>query len=131
MANSKRLSVSDQLYERIRELAKIRGQSVEDLLAAAFSLAETVFWPTADLADPATQEQIAYLAQHHTLMSQYAGQYVAIYHGQLIDHDPDFTALYQRIDPQYPDEFVLMKQVRPLPEPMLRNVSFRLIRDDT
>ena len=61
-------------------------------------------------------------------MALYAGEYVAIHQKQLIDHDRDELALLRRLDAQYPNDIVLMKQVRPLPEPELRFRSFRKVR---
>lgn len=99
-------------------------------MEAAISLVEASSLTVSAAEEQAMiREEAAYEAMHPELMAQYAGEYVAIYQGQLIDHDQDETALLRRLDAQYPDDVVLMKKVRPLPEPMLHNVSFRLIRD--
>jgi hypothetical protein len=58
----------------------------------------------------------AYRAMHAELYARYPGQYVAVYQGQLVDHDPDGEALFERIDQRFPDEIVLMTQVRETPE---------------
>lgn len=58
------------------------------------------------------REEIAYRELHPTLYPEYEGQHVAILEGQLIDHDTDSVALYQRIRQKYPDRFVLMTPVR-------------------
>ncbi len=58
------------------------------------------------------QEMTAFRAMHPELLTQYRGQFVAVHHGQVVDHDPDEMALYQRIDQQYPDIPVLLRQVR-------------------
>jgi hypothetical protein len=75
------------------------------------------------------QEEAAYHTIHAELMAHHAGEYVAIYQGELIDHDQNEMALLHRLEAGYPDEVVLMKQVRPLPEPELRFRSPRLIRN--
>ena len=59
------------------------------------------------------REEAAYLAMHAELLAHYAGKYVAIHQGQLIDHDEDGAALYLRVRKQYPDEFVLITPVQP------------------
>jgi hypothetical protein len=64
---------------------------------------------------------------HPELIEQYNGQYVAIWQGQLVGHDPDELALLRRIEADYGDEVVLLKQVRPLPEPILQMHSPRLV----
>ena len=65
----------------------------------------------AELDEAPTPEMQAYLALHPMLKEKYLGQYVAIYQGKLIDHDPDHEALYIRIDAEYPDEFVWISLV--------------------
>ncbi len=48
----------------------------------------------------------AYIAMHPMLKERHLGKYVAVYQGELIDHDEDPVALLSRIDEKYPDEFV-------------------------
>lgn len=67
-----------------------------------------------DLPEPdeaAAAEMQAYLALHPWLKEHCWGNYVAIYHGKLVDADEDFDALFDRIDQAYPDQFVWMSQV--------------------
>lgn len=74
------------------------------------------------------REMAAYDAMHADLMSAFAGQYVAVHGGQLVDHDADETALLHRIEARFGDEVVLLKRVVPLPERELRIRSPRLER---
>ena len=64
-------------------------------------------------ANDMAREEAAYRAMHAELLAQYAGKYVAIFRGQLVDFDEDGAALYLRIRKQYPDEFVLITPVQP------------------
>lgn len=128
MAEQVTISIPQPLYQRARELARSRNQSVDAVLEAGVSLIEASGARPTSEEEAMRQEKAAYLAMHPELMAQYAGQYVAIYQGQLIDHDQDETALLHRLDDQYPDEVVLMKKVRPLPEPELRHRSPRPVR---
>lgn len=57
------------------------------------------------------QEETAYRAQYPQLKDQYAGQYIAMHNGQVIDNSPDEMALYRRIRQQYPLFGILIKQV--------------------
>jgi hypothetical protein len=50
------------------------------------------------------------------LRSMYPDQYVAVFGGQVIDHDPDQLALFRRVEQRYPDALVLIRQVTPDPE---------------
>lgn len=57
------------------------------------------------------QEVVAFRRIHATWREKYAGEYVAVYQGELIDHDPSFGALLERIEVLYPDEFVLIRPI--------------------
>lgn len=123
------ITIPQQLYDRANQLARKHNQPVDAVLETAISLAEAAMNPAAAADVAMAQEEAAYLTLHAMLIDQHAGDYVAIYRGQLIDHDRDELALLRRLDAQYPDEVVLMKQVRPLPEAELRFRSPRLIRN--
>ena len=62
------------------------------------------------------REEAAYLRLHPSLLENYQGQYVAIYGGELIDHDKDQVELYLRVKSSYPDKFVWIAPVCPEPE---------------
>ena len=80
--------------------------------------------------DPAADREMeAYIALHPLLKEQYFGKHVAIYQGKLIDYDDDPGALFERIDAQYPDEFVWLTQVRPEPIQTIVIRSPRLERE--
>lgn len=66
------------------------------------------------------QNAAAYKAMHPQLLEQYADQHVAIYDGELVDHDSDPTALLRRISANYPDQIVLRRKVTQEPERELR-----------
>ncbi len=103
------ISIPQTLYRRARELARSRNQSVDAVLEAGVALVEASSLTVSAAEEQAMiREEVAYEAMHPELMAQYAGQYVAVYHGQLIDHDQDVTALLRRLEAQYPDEVVLM-----------------------
>jgi len=75
-----------------------------------------------------SQETAAYEKMHDQLMAQFAGEFVAVFKGRLIDHDVDSSALLNRIDAAYPNDVVLVKRVVALPEPEIRVRSPRLER---
>lgn len=127
MTHQVTISIPQQLYQRMRNLASAQNQPVDDLLETAVALAEATFIPNAAQVMAMAQEEAAYEALHSELMTHYQGEYVAIYQGQLIDHDPNELSLLRRLDQHYPDQVVLMKQVRPLPEPELHFRSPRFI----
>ena len=50
---------------------------------------------------------------HAELRNRYPDQYVAVYRGKVVDHDPDQLALFRRVEERYPDVPVLIRQVAP------------------
>lgn len=60
-----------------------------------------------------TREREAYIALHPTLLKQYPNEHVAIYRGELVDHDIDALALSLRIYQRFPDQFVWIAPVKP------------------
>ena len=119
------ISIPQSLYQRVRELARNRNLPVDAVLETAVSLVEAE--PQDDATANMAREEAAYRAQHESLLANYAGQYVAIFQGQLIDHDSNETALLRRLDTNYPHDIVLMKRVESRPQPVLRFRSPRLL----
>lgn len=56
-------------------------------------------------------EREAFEQQHAALLANYANQYVALHHGQVIDHDPDLRTLHLRVFAQLGHTTVLLKKV--------------------
>lgn len=56
-----------------------------------------------------------YQAMHAALREQYLGENVAIFQGQLIDHDPDAMTLVHRVREKYGDAPILVTLVRAKP----------------
>lgn len=73
------------------------------------------------------QEEAAFEAMQQDLLANYAGEFVAIRQQQVVDHDPDELALFERICHVYPDEVVLIRPVLATLEPPLFFRSPRLI----
>jgi hypothetical protein len=59
------------------------------------------------------EEVQAFRRLHPELLETIPGQYAAIYHGQLVDHDGDQLTLFQRIEARFRGLPVLIRQVRP------------------
>ncbi len=123
------ITVSGDVAEKLQRLAQQRQQNIDALLESLLNQAWQQEQGTIDeLAEPgefgnaATPEMQAYIALHPMLKEKYLGQYVAIYRGKLIDHDPHHEALYKRIDAQYPDDFVWISLVE---EEAIPTLAFR------
>jgi hypothetical protein len=57
------------------------------------------------------REDAAYRLLHPELVKQLLGQYVAIFQGQVVDHDQDEDAILQRRRDNYPGKVVLIRRV--------------------
>lgn len=61
------------------------------------------------------REQKAFIALHPYLLTTYPGEEVAIYQGEVVDHDIDGVALSSRINACFPNEFVWIAPVTDQP----------------
>lgn len=128
MGANRTLEIPSELYERIERLAAVRETPVAYLLEDALALVEEQ--PEIDADDAKMDlEEAAYESMHPELFEKYAGEYVAIHDGELVDTDPDEMALYFRIGKRFPDEIVLLKKVGEWPEPDLHIRSPRFVRE--
>jgi len=75
------------------------------------------------------QEIESFRQMHARLWEKYPYQFVAIYQGKLIDHDQEQHAILLRIDKQYSDQVVLIRQVRPEIEPVYTIHSTRFVNE--
>ncbi len=90
---------------------------------------ESLVVPPAEEDTQVEREKNAYLRLYPQLKKQYTGQYVAIHNSQLVDHDVDYGALFERIDDRYPDTFVWLTQVEAEPMGTIVVRSPRFVRE--
>jgi len=124
MGAEKTLEIPVELYERIERLATMRDESVVYVLERALDLAEDQSLELVQ-SDAMSREEAAYRAMHGELFAKYAGQYVALHGGRLVDVDKDELVLAARIRERFPKEVVLLKQVQHTP---MREVNYRSVR---
>ena len=95
--------VPDRIYQKAERMAQIEER------------------PVINKDRPIMQREVAaYEAMHPELWQKYGNQYVAIYQGQVVDHDPDIMALVKRKRKQYAGQVVLIREVLPeLPKPLM------------
>lgn len=110
------LTIPDDVYRRAQRIAQSGRRNVADVLVESIVLAENEPRPEAERQAAVDGEEAAFRRLHPALWQKYPGQYVAIYGGELVDHDEDQVALYLRVKERYPDEFVWIAPVRPQPE---------------
>lgn len=100
------VTLNDHTASQLTKIAAAQSTSPEDLIKKAIrDLLRS------EAGRILARETETFRAIHEWLLQKYAGEYVAIHQGQLVDHDLDQLALYLRMDEQYPDEIILIKQV--------------------
>ena len=121
------LHVSPAVYQRAQRLAALTQRGVNEVLVDAIVLDEIDEGALLDVE--VARERTTYLALHPLLLEKYPGEQVAIYHGQLVDHDKDGVALSLRIYARFPDEFVWIAPVKsePLEEWVVRSPRFEAL----
>lgn len=86
--------------------------------------------PSVDPARPAMlREQAAFDAMKAKLLAKYPNEYVALFQGQVIDHDVDQLVLIERRNKLLPNEVVLIQHVSEEPEPQLHFRSPRFVKE--
>lgn len=123
MGHSITIVLPDEVYQRVRTLAR---QSQKDVVELVTEKVVDSFAGYTFPADPdrpkMLKERAAYETLHPSLVSDYLGQYVAIFQGQLVDSDQDVIQLNERIRANHPDTVVLITKVEPEP---VRTLHFR------
>ncbi len=131
MSKQVTLTIPNELYQRAWAAAQLSNRSVSDVLVAAIALEEP-----AAAAKPAVEdalhlamkrEEAAFRHLHPQLQKALRGRYVAIYEGQLVDHDADQVALYLRVKAQYGKAFVWIAPVLAEPEEVYVTRSPRFV----
>lgn len=111
--------LSESTFQRVMHWAEARqqeaGEAIADYLTDIFSPDSVLLVPPAEPDPSVEREKAAYLQLHSWLKNNYAGQYVAIYEGKLVDYAEDYGTLFERIDDRYPDEFVWLTRVEEKP----------------
>jgi hypothetical protein len=127
------VSLSDRAYRRVKQWADARrqdvGEAIVDFLDENLPNTASPLIPPATADADVEQEKAAYLRLYPHLKAEYEGQYVAIHGGQLVDHDVDYGALFERIDEKYPDSFVWLTRVEDKPMRTIRARSPRFVKD--
>lgn len=133
--------VDKQVAERLQSAAKARGIAISELIERATELylttvsvaqehnghsVDTNEWE--QQADKIAQEQKAYEAQHGTLYQKFAGKFIAIHEGKVVDHDADRVALSRRIRTMYGKQPILITPVLAKPQRIVRLSRPHLIK---
>ena len=115
------LMISSNTAQQLKQIAAVKGTTPDELAEQAIH--QFLRDETRRIMQ---RESAAYRTMHADLLARYRGEYVAIYQGRLIDHDPDQAGLLKRIEQQYPDSPVLITPVLDQPEEVYTFRSPRL-----
>lgn len=116
-----RLAVSDAALAQLKQIASARGTTTEEVAEQAIRE-----FLRSEARRRMQREMEAFMALHGELLEAYAGQYVAVHQGQVVDHDSDQLALYLRIEQRFHGAPVLIKQVLKDPQEVYTFRSPRL-----
>ena len=116
------VAVREELIEPIRKVAAEQGTNVESVVNE---------WLSRQLAlareQKIKEESARFRAKHTELWAQFAGKYVAMRNGEVLDHDKDARQLYLRIKKQYGDAPILIALVSEQPMQVYKMRSPRLV----
>jgi hypothetical protein len=103
------ITLDETTYALMSNEAKVKHLKIEEMIAEA---AREKYNPwEMDGNDPMEAEFEAYVQLHSDLYRLYPNQWVAIYGGQLIDHDLDINALESRLALSHPDAVIYVDKV--------------------
>lgn len=119
------VDLPDHIYRRVETLARQSQRNVNDVVAEVVSCSVRPF-PVNMNREAMQRETAAFRHLHPSLIEEFAGHYVAILDGKLVDHDTDSVALLRRVRENHPDRTVLRRKVEPAPEVTLHFRSPRL-----
>lgn len=123
------ISLPAQTYRKLLQIAKRRNLDVTSLIetyiASDNDVAQASNWSELDPA--VSREKTAFLRLHPQLIERFLNEYVAVFNGELVDHDQDLGSLANRVDANYPDNFVWISKVEIQALPPLRMRSPRLV----
>lgn len=106
------ITIPEETYEKAQQIAEAESQPLEEVLVNSIQISNRRYQAQTDALE---KERDAYLAMHSQLLESYAGQYVAIYQGKLLDYDADYGALSERVRTKYPKTTIWVSQVTPEP----------------
>jgi hypothetical protein len=114
------VAIEPTLYQRVEQAALESQVSTGELFTQAL---RRYLWEL-DRRKIA-EESKAYRRQHAELKEHHLGQYIAMHKGRVVDHDPDFQTLRQRVRQQFGRTAVMITLVEEAAEPELTRRGFR------
>ena len=103
--------IPDQVFTELMPVAEQENKKISELINEAL---RQYLWEAKERK--IDREMEAYRTSHGELKQRFLGEYVAIHHGELVDHDADRRALSRRVRQKYGSAAVLIAPVEEEPE---------------
>jgi len=108
------ITLRPDLWERLKQIAVQTQSNIQDLADAALD----------DYLDRLAEQKLAtesdaFEKMHPTLLKEHPGEYVAVHERQVVDSDPNFEAVFVRVQSRFGQTPVLIRQVTESPAPRL------------
>jgi hypothetical protein len=114
------VAIEPTLYQRVEQAALESQVSTGEMFTQAL---RRYLWELD--RRKITEESRVYRRRHAELKERYLGQYIAMHKGQVVDHDPDFQTLRQRVRQEYGRTAVMIALVEEVAGPELSRRGFR------
>jgi hypothetical protein len=115
------IAIEPELYRRVEKAALEQQSSIDQILNKAI---HHYLWELD--RRKISEESKLYRQQHAELKTRYLGQYIAMHNGQIVDYDPDFTTLRQRVRQRFQDTPIMLTLVEDVAEQVWVRHGFRL-----
>jgi hypothetical protein len=115
------IAIQDDTFFQLKQIAQAKQLSADQL--AEQIIREHLHAEAQRLMQ---QELEKFRVKHPILLQRYRNEFIAMYQGDVVDHDTDQLALVLRIDDKYPDKIVLITRVQPKVEETYRVLSPRV-----
>jgi hypothetical protein len=115
--------IREDLFEPIQQIARQERVTIEVLVDE---------WLTRQLAlareQKIKEEAVRFQEKHPELLTHFAGEYIAMQNGDVLDHGTNLRQLHMRIKKHYKNAPVLFTQVTENPKPVYNMRSPHLVR---
>ena len=107
------IDLPETIYQEVEQIAQETQRRVNDVLAEIVIRSFPPLYDGGEEYDALDREGLAFEAMHSELWAKYPNEYVAIYQGQVIDHDIGELVLLDRINLNHPGKIIMVDQVLP------------------
>lgn len=111
--------VESDIYEQMKKTAQVKQTTLDELFTDA---ARLYLWE--ETRRQISEESAHYQLQHNEIKEEFAGKYIAMKNGRVVDNDDDFHTLYQRTQNQYGAKPIMITLVTDEPVVTIKRRGF-------